>query len=702
MQDEAPPRKTQRKSIIFWISALAICVALALGGFWFWEMRQRPDLGAVNLVTRDVFLNPPLRSQPTLSPNGEHLAWLEQADGYNNLWLAPVDDPDSGEALTKFTDSSVEALAWSTDSQAILISIASDRGDEVWQLAVASPETHQIKTLMNGVGPRPWIIGSSAKRPHEILLLVPQAGGKAHTIEILNWTTGRRIRVLANAPYDGYVADQSLRLRIAQQAAPTGGFLWRRLGGGDLAPIALVPGEDALSTSLVSLSFDGKTLYARDSRGRDKARLVAIDVATGDITPLTPDRAEADVTDVVIDPRTGKPLLAAIEGATRRWIALDPDFKADVKAITQLGAQVSVLDISRDAKTWLLGVNDGRLSTQIYRYERGSTPQRLFSLQPDLEGQALSRTIPVAVPGANGAQLTAYFTPAVQAKVGAQGLPAQKSPLVLLVHGGPWSRDRLTFMPAHQWLANRGYHVLSVNYRGSVGFGKRLLAAGDQQWGRGIIDDLASAATWAVKAGYADADKIAVMGAAFGGYASLMSLARYNDLYACAVASHPPVDLVKLVDGVAPTDVAAFDLAVTRIGDPSEQQGRTDLAMMSPVNQIDAIKKPVLIGIGGQDQAAPENDALALAKALHARQVPVTAAIFVSEKGSFDRAANERAFLGLAEVFLKSCLGGRAEPLTADLVAKADMRVPVGMGRIPGLRAAVIGEGIDQRASFGR
>lgn len=685
------PSRRRRGVLILLVLALLLVVGGA--GLWWWRQGGGPAAPAdsATLIPRDALFSLPTHASPTLSPDGRQVAWLGPAEGQPNLFVAAVIEPGNARQLTRFSDSSVDAVSWSADGQRLLFIVNSLRGDDAWQLMVHDLKGGKNRTLLTGTGARPLVVAASAAQPDALLLGLARAESPYRDLYRLDLATGKRTLVLANDRYDGFVADAALAVRVVQQAVPTGGFLWRRPEGGGFVPFAQVPAEDALTTALVGLSNDGATLFARDSRDGDTSRLVAIDVASGRLTPLTEAPAAADVEDVVIDPATDRPVLAAIEGATRRWQALDQAYAADAAVLSTLAPQVAVLDVSNDGKAWLLAADDGARPTRFYLYRRGGQPVLLFSLRDLPAKSPIARTVPVTVPLEGGLQATGYLTPAQQVPVDADGLPRAAAPLVMLVHGGPWTRDRLGWLPTHQWLANRGYTVLSVNYRGSAGFGKAYLAAADNGWASIIPADIEAGAAWAVARGYARRDKVALIGASFGGYAALMGLASQGDRYACAVASHPPVDLVKLADGVAPADVATYDLIVNRVGDPTTQEGRTALAAASPVNRADSIGKPLLLAIGGRDRAALEPDLMAFAQKLAAAGKPVTAAVFVGEAGGYDRPDNERAFLGLTEAFLGACLGGRAEPIAPALLMKSEMRVPVGADNVPGLRTALMG-----------
>ncbi|MEL7473438.1 MAG: alpha/beta fold hydrolase, partial [Planctomycetota bacterium] len=250
-------------------------------------------------------------------------------------------------------------------------------------------------------------------------------------------------------------------------------------------------------------------------------------------------------------------------------------------------------------------------------------------------------------------------------------------PMVLLVHGGPWARDRWGFSPLHQLLANRGYAVLSVNFRGSTGFGKRFVNLGDRAWGGAMQDDLADAVAWAVDHGIADSERVAIMGASYGGYASLMGLARDPDLFAGGVALVAPTNLVSLLESIPPYLEALSDLWRTRVGDIRSDEGRAFLATRSPLGKAESIRDPLLIAHGVRDPRVPRAESDAMVEALRAADRDVAYLLFPDEGHGLARSENRLAYYALAEAFLSNVLGGRAEPIGSALDASS-VRIEMG------------------------
>ncbi len=258
---------------------------------------------------------------------------------------------------------------------------------------------------------------------------------------------------------------------------------------------------------------------------------------------------------------------------------------------------------------------------------------------------------------------------------------------MLLVHGGPWARDAFGYNSYHQWLANRGYGVLSVNFRGSTGLGKRFTNAGDREWGRHMDDDLLDAVAWAAAQGIADPARVAIMGGSYGGYAVLAGMTRSPELYACGIDIVGPSNLETLLATIPPYWASFRAQFVRAVGDPDTEEGQALLRERSPLHQAGRIRRPLLIAQGANDPRVKQAEADQMAAAMKANGVPVTYLLYPDEGHGFVRPENNLAFTAVAESFLARCLGGRAEPITAGERQATSMQVLDGAGLIEGLEA---------------
>jgi dipeptidyl aminopeptidase/acylaminoacyl peptidase len=284
--------------------------------------------------------------------------------------------------------------------------------------------------------------------------------------------------------------------------------------------------------------------------------------------------------------------------------------------------------------------------------------------------------------------MVSYLTLPPGSDADGDGRPDRAVPMVLFVHGGPWGRDGYGYNSYHQWLANRGYAVLSVNFRASTGFGKKFISAGDLQWGRKMHDDLLDGVDWAVARGITTQDKVAIMGGSYGGYATLAGLAFTPDRFACGVDIVGPSNLATLLTTIPPYWEAIRAQFYKRMGDPTSPEGQALLHERSPLFQADRIQRPLLIGQGQNDPRVNINESQQIVDALKAKNIPVTYVVFPDEGHGFARPQNNIAFNAVAENFLAKCLGGRAEPIGASLRAST-AQVRYGAEFAPGLAEAV-------------
>ncbi|HEX4452090.1 MAG TPA: alpha/beta fold hydrolase [Kofleriaceae bacterium] len=448
-----------------------------------------------------------------------------------------------------------------------------------------------------------------------------------HAIYRIELATGAKTLVDRNPDgFTRFLFDAALRPAFAEKPTGDGGMLWFTPKPRGWAPFDTIGDVDAMATTALEVSPDGRTVYALDSRGRDTAALVSIDLRTKASAPLATN-VFADATSTIVDPATRVPIAASFTYVLERWTALDFEYQVDIDGVTSLvgGDDYHVVSQSADDRTWIVQATSPQHPARYFAWDRVKHHGALlFSATPALDKAPLVPMHGVNVPTRDGLPMIGYLSLPNAIDPAGTGRASSPVPLVLLVHGGPWSRDRWGYSPVHQLLANRGYAVLSVNYRGSTGFGKRFTAAGDREWGKRMQDDLLDAVGWAAVQGIARADRVAIAGGGYGGYAALMGMELAPDRFACGV------DL----DGFENLAALPKQLA-RRVGEAA-----------SPLAHLAAIERPLLVSHHG-DAA----DAKQLVDNLTSRHVPVTE---IAD-------ATEPAVFAAAEPFLAKCLGGSYE-----------------------------------------
>lgn len=636
--------------------------------------------GGVPLIPRRVLFAPADRELPRLSPDGRHVLWLARSGGARNLWLAPVDDPAAARPLTSLGGRGVTRLtppAWSADGRAIIFGSDGD-GDENTRLSAVWPADGRIVALTPETGVRAGLVGVSPRQPGHVLVSHNGRDRRFFDGWRVDLSTGAAEPVFENDGFVNFWADRDLRVRLAMRRRADAGVEYVAIGpDGARTPTGGADFEDMETTTPLLFADDGRTLYWIDSRGRDKAALTARD-ADGTVRVLGQDPA-ADVSGAVFDPVTLAPLGWRFNPGRPRWTALDPRFADDLAYLgTVEQGDIDFAGWSADGTRALVWFNDDDGPARFRLYDR--TMRRapyLFASHDGLDGLPLVPMETVTIRSRDGLDLVSHLS----RPRGAAG----PVPLVLVVHGGPHSRDAWGLSPTHQWLANRGYAVLSVNFRGSTGFGKRFLTASYGEWGARMQDDLLDAVDWAVREGVADRARVAVMGASYGGYATLAALTMTPGVFACGVASAAMANLETFLDTLPPYWRPNAAIWHRRIGgDPATAEGRAFLAARSPLTHVGRMTAPLLLGHGANDPRVKPAESERVVAAAQARGLPVVYAVFPDEGHGFARPANQVAWRALTEAFLAKHLGGRMEPVGRDL-AGSSIEIRAGRELVPGI-----------------
>jgi dipeptidyl aminopeptidase/acylaminoacyl peptidase len=626
------------------------------------------NLAAIPLIPREVLFGNPVRSGGKISPDGQWLSWMAPLDGVMNVWLAPYAAPEQARAMTRATERPIPQYFWSPDSTALLY-VQDKAGDENFLLYRVDVATGKESCLTPFDDTRARIVGSSETIRDKLLVGLNNRDPMWHDVYLLDLTTGALELVLENHEWAGFEADDSLILRWAVRQNEAGGTDMHQIVDGVIAetPREVVEMDDALTTSTDGYTTDGTTLYWFDSRGRDTAALYAEDVATGERTLIAED-PRADIGGTMRHTRTGVVQAYAVTYLQTEWHCFDHGIKASLDWLRdQLDGDFGVQSRTDDDRKWLVWNDPLTAPTRCFIYDRELDSLSLFYVtKPELDGAPLQPMKCLEIPARDGLTLPSYLT-----------LPAHAQgpvPMVLLVHGGPWARDGYGFNRTHQWLANRGYGVLSVNFRGSTGFGKHFTNAGNLQWSKTMHDDLIDAVEWAVAQGHAARDKVAIMGGSYGGYATLVGLTYTPELFACGV------DIV----GPSPYWAPMVKQFHERMGDPTTPEGLQLLKDCSPIHRADRIVRPLLIGQGANDPRVKQSESDQIVAAMQGHGIPVTYVLFPDEGHGFHRPENNIAFNAVVEGFLATVLGGRAEPL-GEALAASTAQILTGEDMVQGL-----------------
>jgi dipeptidyl aminopeptidase/acylaminoacyl peptidase len=641
---------------------------------WAAQVLVRP------LVPREVFFGDADVSWARLSFDGASVAYIAPLDGVRNLWVAPLDDVKAARPVTRVTDRPIGSwFTWAYTGRHLVFFEERD-GDENWRASSVDVRDGAVVPLTPARGVRSWTQQVSHRLPNEMLFAHNERDNRWFDLYRINIVTGRSDMVYENHRFTGFATDSALRLRLGSRQLEDGTLVWLELRkNGAWVSFTTVPIGDVDGTRVLGFSENGGTLYLFDSRGRDKAALVAIDMATRRPTVLTAD-PDADLSRTLFHSTTRRPLAVGAMVDRRRWYSVDASFAADLKALqSATRGDFEFNGLSADARTVLLFVDHDTASPEYALYDRTTGRFRpLFKARTRLDGVSLRPLEPVHFPARDGLKLQGYLT------LPAAG--ARNAPMVLVIHGGPYLRDEWGFNSTHQWLANRGYAVLSVNYRGSTGFGKAFVTAADREWGRKMHDDLIDAVGWAVGRGIADPKRIGFFGASYGGYAALTAATRTPDVFACIVDIYGIANLITFMAAIPPYWGPWFNVWKKRLGDPATEEGRALLRERSPLTHIDRAFRPILIAQGLEDVRVTRAESEQMVAVLRDRKVPVTYITFPDEGHGFLRPPNQIAFRAVTEAFLARHLGGAAEPINRARDFKGStLTVEVGGDLVPGL-----------------
>ncbi len=685
---------------------LAALLLLSSGAAWADARTKTTGLAATDhaapdLISRQVLFGNPDRAGVQISPDGSKISYLSSVDGVLNVWVGPVENPQAAKPVTHDKKRGVRIYFWAYTSDDVIYLQDKD-GDENWRVYAVNLKSGKERDLTPLDGVRANIDNVSHKHPEEILVGLNDRDRRFHDIYRVNLKTGERTLVEENNAYLGYVSDDDYNLKLAVGISQTGTMQMKKKGAEDWEDFFEVGLEDNFTTAPLSFDGTGETLYLRDSRDRNTAALMGINMATGEARVIAED-ARADVSEALIHPTEGTVQAVQVEYTRGEWHVLDPKVKGDFDYLkTVHDGDFAIISRTQDDRVWMVAFYDDSGPVQYYHYDRkGRKAKYLFSNRKALEGVRLAKMHPRVIKSRDGLNLVSYLTLPIGSDSDGDGTPDEALPMTLMVHGGPWARDSWGYNPRHQWLANRGYAVLSVNYRGSTGFGKDFLNAANQEWAGKMHDDLIDAVEWAIEEGIAEPDKVAIMGGSYGGYATLVGLTFTPERFACGVDIVGPSSMITLLQNVPPYWRPMMPAMAQRVGDPNTVEGRRYLRSISPLTHVDEIIRPLLIGQGANDPRVTQVESDQIVEAMLKKDLPVTYVLYPDEGHGFRRPENSLSFTAVAEAFLAEHLGGRVEPIGDDFEGSS-IQVPTGAEHITGLAEALIERPVEMPATQGR
>ena len=606
------------------------------------------------LIPRDVLFGNPVKAAPQLSPDGTRLAYLAPADGVLNVWVGALGSDDF-RPVTQDRDRGIRVYFWAHDNRHLLY-LQDKGGDENWRLYKVDPDQGKEDDLTPYDDVQVQILAHRKRFPTQVLFAMNKDDERLHDVYHLDLTTNAIERIVQN-PGDviGWTVDYDLVVRAAVATLPDGGAELRLRDSADgpwRTAVTWAP-EDALTSGPMGFTRDGTALYLTESRDANTSRLVTLDVVTGRTSVLAED-SRYDLGGVLVHPDTREIQMVAFIRARQEWDVLDPAIAEDIERIRQLSpGDFDVVDRTHADDRWIVAFTRDDESVSYQLYDRAS--QRgtfLFHTRPALANYTLAAMEPVDLTARDGLPLEGYLT-------FPPGLGREHLPMVLLVHGGPWHRDVWGYDPESQWLANRGYACLQINFRGSTGYGKDFVNAGDREWGAKMHDDLLDAVRWAVDRGIADPARVAIYGGSYGGYAALVGTTMTPDVFCCAVDIVGPSNLITFIETIPPYWSTFLSMLHRRVGNPETEADF--LRSRSPLTHVDRIRIPLLIAQGANDPRVKQAESEQIVAALKEKGIAHEYLLFEDEGHGFAKPANRLRFYAAAEHFLAQHLGGRFE-----------------------------------------
>lgn len=618
------------------------------------------------LIEREILFGNPERVGVRVSNDGKYISYIAPYNGVLNVWIAPADDLKNAKLITRDKKRGVRSYFWSKNSQYIIYA-QDKKGDENWRLYSVNINNLKEIDLTPSNDVRASVLKLSDKFPNEMLISLNARVPEYFDIHKVNIETGKLETIYENIEhYSSFIADDDFNIRVGYKMLPTGEGEFYLFENGDTKLPKLfekISVEDMLNTTALHISKDNKKLFMLDSVGRNTSALVEVDLASMKRKVIY-ESSKADISDYIVDVKTKMVQAASINYTRKEWTIVDNSIRTDMDYLTKLeDGDVEIISRNQDDDKWIVVYLKSDGPFRYYLYDRTlKKADFLFVSNSSLDKQPLAKMYPVVIKSRDGLDLVCYITIPRWLDNG-NGIPSKPIPMVLNVHGGPNARDNWGYRPDSQWLANRGYATINVNYRGSTGFGKDFINAGDGQWARKMQDDLEDAVNWAVENKIAIKDKVAIMGGSYGGYATLVGMAMTPDLYVAGIDIVGPSNLETLLRSI-PKYWKPHMAHLTKIMGASyeTEEGRKILKESSPLTYARDIKKPLLIVQGANDPRVKQAESDQIVEAMKKSSIPVVYLLYPDEGHGLARPENRLSMYANAEVFLANFAGGRFIP----------------------------------------
>jgi dipeptidyl aminopeptidase/acylaminoacyl peptidase len=663
------------KRSAWFVPLLCSCVALAIIPAPAAAQPAPSDSGLPPLVDRELFFGNPEIAGGQISPDGGFIAFLKPWRDTRNIYVKKAGEPyAAARRITGETKRPIPAFFWSRDSRYILF-VKDNDGDENFNVYAVDPaakpaagqETPAARNLTDAKGARAFIYAVPKADPDTIFIGLNDRDAAWHDVHALKISTGERTLLRKNTErIAGWEFDLAGKLRLAARVADNGDTEILRV---DPEGFTKVYGCSVFENcGPVRFHKDGRRVYMETNKGdADLTRLVLFDPATGkeELVESDPEN-RVDFGGTLFSEATDELIATIYEDARVRVYFRDKELETDYELIRQKlpGRDITLGSMTADDRLLFITASSDLDPGSRYLFDRETkalTPE--YVVRERIPREHMAEMKAIRYPSSDGLEVPAFLTLP-------KGVPAKNLPLLVYPHGGPWARDSWGFDNTAQFLANRGYAVLQPNFRGSTGYGKKFLNAGNRQWGELMQDDITWGVKYLVAQGIADPKRVGIIGGSYGGYATLAGVAFTPELYAAGVAIVAPSNLITLLDSIPPYWEAIRNVFHERMGNPKTDEGRKQLVRQSPLNSAEKIKTPLLVAQGANDPRVKKAESEQIVIALRDRGFPVEYILAPDEGHGFARPVNSMALWAASEAFFARHLGGRFQKEITPEVAK--------------------------------
>jgi dipeptidyl aminopeptidase/acylaminoacyl peptidase len=649
---------------------LTLPVLLAILLLGAGALAQQPPL-----IDREIFFGNPEYAGAQISPDGKYISFLKPLDDVRNVWVKGVSEPfEKARPLTDEKRRPIGQYFWSRDSKRILF-VKDNGGDENFNVFSVDPAASPAAgakvpaptNLTNAAGVRTVIYAVPESEPDFIYIGLNDRDKAWHDLYKVQISTGTKTLVRENKDRLTYwLFDNKDRPRMAARSAANGDTELLRVDGDKLTPVYTCGVFE--SCELIRFHKDDKRVYMQSNKGaRDLTQLVLFDPVTGKEEFVEEDpNKRVDFGDAIFSELSDELIGTSYTDDKTRVLWKDKDFESDYNRLKKsLGdREIAFGSSTADESKFIVSTYSDVDPGTVWVFDRKTKNlSTLYQVREKLDRKALSPMRPVRYKSSDGLEIPAYLTLP-------KGLPEKNLPLIVVPHGGPWGRDTWGYNGMAQFLANRGYAVLTPNFRASTGYGKKFLDSGNNEWGQKMQDDLTWGVKYLVDQGIADPKRVGIMGGSYGGYATLAGVTFTPDVYAAAVAIVAPSNLNTLLGSIPPYWEQIRTLFHKRMGDPNTAEGKAQLERQSPLNYVAKIKTPLMIVQGANDPRVKKTEADQIVIALRERNYPVQYLVANDEGHGFQRPVNNMAMYAAGEKFLAQYLGGRYQETMTPEVAK--------------------------------